>query len=347
MSHRWQSALIFGLLAVNLPAEFSSHAAAEEKPQAAPAAVPAAEAEKAPVKAAAGTDSPKSEVKTVGAVDAPAENATKYPIVYKFKEGQVVRYEVSHEGEITITFNAATQIDRNKSETRKKFRVVAVGDDGSGRLELMIDWVHMMVKSGEKPPVIFKSDDPKFRPAIYDPILETVGKPQAVITFSRFGSPLKVDASPGAVANQPAKLIPAQADASPESYLCPLPDHPVAVGETWKERFELTAQASDKLPVKIAMLRGYRLMSVENNRANIEFKTSILSPVHDPAISAQLIQRETKGKIVFDLEQGQIVSRDVDVDRTVINPFGPKSSMRAVSTFHERLQTGPVTARKP
>jgi hypothetical protein len=53
-------------------------------------------------------------------------------------------------------------------------------------------------------------------------------------------------------------------------------------------------------------------------------------------LAAQLIQRETSGKIVFDIDKGLIVSRTSAVDRTVVNPFGSKSSMRASSTYREQ-----------
>ena len=298
------------------------------------------------VKPAVVTEESKPEIVPAGANDVPAD-APKYQLAYKFKPGAVVRYEVSYEGEINIQFNEATQLDHNKSETRKSYRVVSVNPDGSGNLELMIDWVHMTAKIGNKPPEVFKSDDPEFQSAKYSSILETVGKPQAVITFKTNGVVTKVQASPGATANKPAVAGASTDETSPESYLAVLPDQPVAVGDTWKERFDIKVQGPDNLPLKVAVLRGYRLMGVEGHLATIAFKTSILTPIHDPAVSAQLIQREFSGTTVFDLEQGLAVSHDRDVDRTVINPFGGKSSMRAVSKFRERLLTGPVTAQKP
>lgn len=263
-----------------------------------------------------------------------------YVLTYKFIPNQSVHYEVVHEMEIINQLNEQTETSRNKSESRKHYRVLAVEPDGSGNLELIIDRVHMTASVGGKPAEVFKSDDAAAQPEKYKHILRTVGKPQATIRFSPAGAPLKVAPILPVAANQPAVAGGSAngQEASPESYLTPLPEQPVAVGDIWKERFQLDAVA-DKLPVKITMQREYRLAAVEANRALIEFRTVILTPVHDPAISAQLIQRETQGKIVFDLARGQVVSRDVGIDRTVINPFGSKSSMRAVSRYQERLIT--------
>jgi hypothetical protein len=128
----------------------------------------------------------------------------------------------------------------------------------------------------------------------------------------------------------------AGASSAPESYLVPLPENAVAVGETWKERFELDVVTQDKLPLKVAMQRTYKLASLDKQQATIDFRTTILTPIEDPALAAQLIQRETSGKIVFDIDKGLIVSRTSAVDRTVVNPFGSKSSMRASSTYREQ-----------
>lgn len=318
-------------------------------PATAPASVKAPPAAVAPV-AAPARPAPAWVIQPASATDAPAAAATKYKLAYKFQLNQVVRYEVMHETEITTKFNEATEISRNKSNSRRNYRVVKVSPEGDGDLELTIDWVHMTAVTGNKPPEVFKSDDTNFQPAKYDHILQSVGKPQAIMQFNAAGFPLKLisRATPEKAAAEEKPVIDAEgkevsakpADVSLESYLSPLPEQPVAVGDTWKERFELRVKGEDKIPILVSMFRGYRLMSIEQGRATIEFKTKILTPNLEASMSAQLIQRETVGKIVFDIEQGMIVARDTSVDREVIGPFGPKSSMRAVSNYRERLLTG-------
>ena len=65
-------------------------------------------------------------------------------------------------------------------------------------------------------------------------------------------------------------------------------------------------QASDKNLVKITIQRNHKLAEVKEGRAVIEFRTAVLTPVQDPSIAGQLIQREIVGKIVFDLDRGRI-----------------------------------------
>ena len=52
-----------------------------------------------------------------------------------------------------------------------------------------------------------------------------------------------------------------------------------------------------------------------------------------------LIKKNFTDDLRFDMNRGIVVSRDVTADRPVINPFGQKSSMRAVSKYQERLIT--------
>jgi hypothetical protein len=288
---------------------------------------------------------------------APSE---KHLLAFKFRPDQVVRYEVRHETEMTTHFSGSTEIARNKSESRRAYKVTQVTPEGQGDLQLSIEWVHMTAQFdngvSKTKPIEFQSDDPNKRPQQFQHILATIGPPQATIRFSPSGRPLKAEPL---VPTPPSNTDPAKdkaspasgsvaamaADASHENYLILLPEQPVAVGETWKDRFEIVArEPPDKIPVKITMQRSFKLTEIKEGRATIEFRTVILTPIQNPAISAQLMQRETTGKFVFDVEQGLIVSREATCDRMVVDALGPKSSTRAISKYQEKLLTVTATA---
>lgn len=286
---------------------------------------------------------------------APATSAAPatFALAFKFQPNQVVRYEVRQHSEITTVHGGLTEVVRNESESRRVYRVAEVTKTGEGDLELSLEWVHMVARFDEASPIEFQSDDPAKHPAKFNHILETIGHPQARIRFSTAGRPLKVSplkpvpaasAGPG-IAAAPGASAFDSADASQESYLIPLPEQPVAIGDSWTERFDVVVR-EDKLPVRIAMQRKYTLAAVADGKATIAFRTAILTPVQAAALSAQLIQRETAGKLVFDMVGGLIVSRDVSVDSTVREPFGTGSSMRAVSTFREKLLPPIAAARE-
>jgi hypothetical protein len=273
----------------------------------------------------------------------------KHRLAFKFRPNQVVRYEVVNDSEITTHVNEETETVRNASKARRHYRVKAIDDKtGNADLELSIDWVHMLASfdnpnRAKTKPIEFQSDDPEKQPRQFQEVAESVGKPRGTIQFSPFGKPLEIvgglPVKPPAAANQLAQgpAAPPLHDTSPESFLVPLPEQPVAIGETWKERFDIVLRDSEKNRFRITIQRSFKLAEVKEGRALIELGTAVLTPIPNPSIAGQLIQREITGKVVFDIDRGLIVSREAGVDRTVLGPFGAKSSMRAKTEYRERL----------
>jgi hypothetical protein len=280
---------------------------------------------------------------------ASAAPGAKYRLAYKFSLNQRVQYEVVSKTEIKTEYNEQSETATNQSESRRSYRVTNVAEDGSAELELTIDWVRMTASFGkDKPPIEFQSDDESLQPPQFKHIMETIGKPTAVVQFDPSGRPVWATAKGPVAANKPATVAtPANPDASQENYLVPLPEQPIAVDDTWKERFEVSARNHDQLTIKIAMQRTYKLKEVQNGRATIEYRTTILTPINDPALAAQLIQREPVGRVVFDIDRGMILARDASVKRDVIGPFGAKSAMHAESEYRERLLNDVASAPRP
>jgi hypothetical protein len=284
---------------------------------------------------------------------ADTDGTKTHKLAFKFRLNQIVHYEISHEAEMTTHKNQDTEIARNTSRSRRHYRVLAVdGKSGAADLELTIDWVHMLASfdNGEgKPldPIEFQSDDPKKHPEKFKHVLASIGQ-HARLRFSATGAPIRdpVKAASGAPRN-PGSTAPAVTDGTLESYLFPLPEQPVAAGETWTERFDVLARDVDKNLVKIPLKRTFKLADVTNGVASIELRTAILAPVEDPAIAAQLIQREITGKISFDIERGLIISREWSIDNTIINPVGANSSMRAKSSYREKLLGSEAISERP
>lgn len=283
----------------------------------------------------------------IRAEDAPS-SAVKYRLAYRFAPEQVEAFTVEQTSEITNHLNDVKEVIANKAEFRRHFRVLSVEKDGAADLEMTIDWVRMAVTYNDDPTktVIFKSDDPAFHHPKMKGILASVGKPQAIVKIGPTGKTLKVtptaDAAPAVPVGEAANGV---ASTSPEGYLSPLPEGPVAIGDFWKERFSLNVDEGG-LPKKIELLRSYKLTAVENGQARIEFHTTILTPVDAPEVEMQLTQRQTSGRILFDLTRGQVISRETQVDRTVIGPFQGKGSNRANSTYKEQRVVEEIAAKE-
>ncbi|HEY2250299.1 MAG TPA: hypothetical protein VGH74_04530 [Planctomycetaceae bacterium] len=299
-------------------------------------------------------DDPNQETTLPAAAVAPASPETaaspeKYKLIFKFRQNQIVHQEISHEFQLTTSKNQDSETVHNSSKSKRHYRVAAVDDKtGIADLEMIIDWVHMLASFDKNDgsttdPIEFQSDDPSKQPKKFDHILASIGK-RAWLCFSPTGAPVKGPPAQtqagktAAGAPSPSKAATSNVtDGTLEAYLFPLPEHAVGIGETWKEPFDVRVKDDEQNLVKIRLQRTYKLAQVKNGRAVIECRTFILTPIQNPAVAAQFIERESSGKIEFDIEQGMIISREWSVDKTIINAVGANSSMRAKSRYREKL----------
>jgi hypothetical protein len=98
---------------------------------------------------------------------------------------------------------------------------------------------------------------------------------------------------------------------------------------------------------KVRTRQKFTLDAVSDDLATITVDSQVLTPIHDPAIEAQLIQRMSSGTIRFDISAGRVLSQQLDLDRHVIGFSGASSSMHYVTRFSEKLlkTPAPETAR--
>ena len=272
-----------------------------------------------------------------------ADNGQAHVLAYKFRTNDVVSYEVVHLMEITTTKDVTSETAANESRADKHYRVVSVDRDGNAILELMIDRVRMSAKFGNAEPVKFDSDKPNETPPQFKHVEKSVGKPLARIKVSPSGQLIST-----------VELLPELQEAQGESeasrnFLVVFPERPLRVGDSWKDEPNLQVRVTvgNTLTRNVEVMRRYELVSVDGNLATIRVRNSILTPVREAAMRAQLIQRSPEGVIVFDMEKGLLVSRTQTINKTEIGVFGDNSSMRAVSDRTEVLVPGKAVARKP
>ena len=106
-----------------------------------------------------------------------------------------------------------------------------------------------------------------------------------------------------------------------------------------------------RVTVKVVKARQkFTLTKVETGIATIAVNTEILTPVNDPQVQSQLVQRMQHGTIKFDLEAGRIHSKQMDLDETVIGFSGAESIMQYLARLTEDTLEGdaqPAQASRP
>ncbi len=272
---------------------------------------------------------------------APADAATaqRFTLRYQFAADQVLHYEVQNTSIYDVQVGGVADSVDHQTTSTKRYRVASTDPAGAADLEVTIERVHLVANNqGEK--IEWTSDSPDPAPAAFRGMRETIGKPLGTVRLSPQGKVVDVELA-GAGANA-AQTREAHLDVLPL-----LPEQPVAVGETWKEDFSIDVIIEGP-PFKrpIQMQRLYTLRSVENGIATIDEQTVVMTPILDPELEGQLIQRTPAGTCTIDLERGYLVKRELKIDKHVVGFRGPNTSLHVRGTRADRFIPDEQLARR-
>jgi hypothetical protein len=249
----------------------------------------------------------------------------KYTLRYQFRPGEVVRSKVVQQTKIETTISGSTQTAEMTSISTKAWRVTSVAPNGDITFDTYIEAVDMRHQMSGRQEVRYNSQTDKKPPAGYETAAASVGKLLTTITIDPAGKLLKREKKNQLNVDNTGALV-----------VVPLPKEPIAVGEPWSVPMDCTVALDGGETKTLALKNRYQLEKVENGMATISVET-VLPPIDDPKIRAQLIQRMTKGSIRFDISRGRVVSQQTDLDEQVLGFSGPKSSLQYVGRFTEDL----------
>ncbi|MDR1384843.1 MAG: hypothetical protein LBJ67_13495 [Planctomycetaceae bacterium] len=240
------------------------------------------------------------------------ENAgEKYLLRYKFHVGDMLKWHVTSQINMLTTKSGEREFTETYSGSTKVWKVLEVDADGTATLEYSISDANLKNKASleaEEKTYNSKADE-KPLPEFHD-VAEALGKPLAVFTINGRGEMLK----------KVRKFK--YADSAEENRITiPMPENPIAVGESWDYPKEIMLPQKDGTVKKIAIRERYTLTRVKNQVATFDFKTIVLTPLTDDRESQMRILAKIKnGVIQFDIENGCSIWQRLDVDRSVVNP---------------------------
>lgn len=262
-------------------------------------------------------------------------SARTYEFAYKYRPFEVVRWNVVHRADVRTKVSGSQQTAETVTESIKRWHITEVGADGAITLEHSVEMVDMKQKLTGREMVHYNSQTDKEPPPGFEQTANSIGKVLSVVTMDRHGFVIdRVDFD--------------EMRASKDGLLTlPLPEEPIPVGHVWYYPHTIDVPLEAGIVKKIKARQRFRLVNVEENVATIHVETQILTPVDDPKIEAQLVQREQEGEVKFDLETGRIVEQQMDLDKRVVDFSGPGSSMHYTTRFTEAiLPPAEKTARK-
>jgi hypothetical protein len=272
------------------------------------------------------------------AADSADGTAETYELRYRFTEGQELHYRITDEKRYDIHVADQSDTVRHSSNTLRKHDVQAIGDDGNARIELTLVHAQMSAESGEDT-VTYDSTVDAIPPAVFQGVAGTIGHPLGIVTVSPRGE--VVDTELLIEGRNASEFESAQHDLLPL-----LPESPVAVGDIWRDPFEVEIpvdaeqqqkQPEQQLKKRIKLERVYSLELVEDGQATIAVRTVVLSPVRDAFQQGELMLRTSHGTVRLDLERGLLVDRSLTLENTVVGFQGPQSSLTVAGTHQDAL----------
>jgi hypothetical protein len=269
------------------------------------------------------------------AVDATTNgHGDKHLLRYHFREGEVVRSKVIQQTKIETTIAGTTQTAEMTSISTKAWRVTEVEDPDRITFETMIEEIDMRQQMSGRQEVRYNSKtDPKPPPG-YETAAASVGKLLTTITIDSSGKLIRREKKyQQDVENMNALVV------------VPLPEKAVAIGEPWSVPLDVTVALDGAESRTLTVKNRYQLEKVDKGIATISVQT-VLPPVNDPRIRAQLVQRMAKGTLQFDITAGRLISQHTDLDEQVIGFSGPNSNLQYVGRFSEELLADDTQAAK-
>lgn len=270
------------------------------------------------------------------------EPAKTYTLRYKYKPGETIRWQVEHRSKVRATVSKSTQNTETLSISMKAWRVTEVKPDGSVTFEHLVEWIDMRQKLTGRGETRYDSRTDKIPPDGFKSAAKSVGVPLAMITMDPHGKIIeRKDLKP-----QPRANVKSASDDSTDStptrdnwMTIPLPEKATAVGETWSIPQNIDIPLPSGGVKQIKAVQQFTLEEVKTGVATIRVATIILTTITDPAIESQLVQRESAGRVWFDIDAGRVIRQQLDIDKHVVGFRGDASSIHYVNRFSERLVT--------
>lgn len=262
----------------------------------------------------------------VSALFADQGTAEKHLLQYQFSPGELFRTRVTHLVSLETTIQGVTETARTRSVSVKAWNVHEVSEDGHVTFDYVIESVNMWQQMSGRQEVRYDSTQDEQPPPEYQHVAGSIGQPMATITIAPHGKIVER-------ANSLSQFNPGIGELT-----ITFPEEPIPVGHRWATEGELPLRARPSDPIKRVRLRQqYTLDKVQTGVATISVATQVLTPLNDPTLESQLIQRLKRGEIKFDIDAGRIISQQMDTDENVVGFNGPDSNMKYLSRLREEV----------
>ncbi len=251
--------------------------------------------------------------------------AEKHELRHHLSPNQTIRYKVTHVAKTKTRINGTEEI-ANVYTTSVRSWKVRDASENEITFDHQIDSVEMTQQNGDRDEIRWDSQSGEKPPTAFSVVAEQIGTPLSTVTIDAKGAELKRENHAGS-----------QASLGMGSLTLILPADPVAIGENWSVPSEVKVRTEDQQVKTIKVRQVFTLKKVSAGVATISVKSQTLTPINSEALRAQVIQQLSNGSVRFDVDNGYLLSKELDWDETVVGFQGAGSMMEYRAKMSEEM----------
>ncbi|MEM6364736.1 MAG: hypothetical protein AAF745_09935 [Planctomycetota bacterium] len=263
---------------------------------------------------------------------APADDANqakpaseRFELRHQLSAEQVLRYEVTHVAKTKTRMNGNEEIANVHTTSVRAWRV---GDVMPNEMTFdhVVETVKMTQQSGDAEEVRWDSQSGDDPPDVFSVVASQIGSPLATVTIDEKGGEMRREDHGGTKASLGMGQL-----------ALTLPESSVAIGDTWSVPSEVKVRGDNAEIKTIKTRQVYTLKKVKAGVATIGIRTQPLTPIDDASVKSQVVQQLSNGTIRFDVDNGYLLSKELDWDETVVGFQGANSMMEYRARMTETL----------
>lgn len=267
--------------------------------------------------------------------DATDGESKKFLLRYSLDAGEQIRYEVTHVAKTKTRIRGAEELSQVHTISHRHLDVIDAADSKI-TFNHVVDAVEMTQQQGEAEEIRWNSREEGDPPTIFEKVAEQLGKTLSTISVDARGQEIAREDNGGT-----------KASLGMGSLTLTLPENPIAIGESWSASREVKTRTENGEVKTIKIRELYTLEKVQTGVATLSIKSEPLTPIKDESVRAQVVQQLSNGAIRFDIDNGRMLSKQLDWDETVVGFQGANSLMEYRARLTESLvDDAPRTARR-
>jgi hypothetical protein len=234
---------------------------------------------------------------------------------YSLDSGEQLRFEVTHVAKTKTRVRGTEEVTQVHTTSQRRWDVVEASDSAM-TFEHVIDAVEMSQQRDEGEEIRWNSSTDEEAPPAFAVVAGQIGEKLATVTVNPQGEETEREDHAGT-----------KASLGMGSLTLSLPEKPIALGHSWIVSREVQTRTDEGEVKPIKINERYRLEKVKTGVATISVKSEPITPINEESVRAQVVQQLSNGVIRFDIDNGRMLSKQLDWDETVVGFQGANSLM--------------------